>query len=232
MGYIIVIEGTDGCGKQTQTTKLYERLVEEGYSVMRHSFPAYDSPSSGPVKMYLNGEFGASDMSLDAYQASSLYAVDRLCTYNKSLKEFYEQGGIIVFDRYVSSNMLHQAGKIADLAERDRYLDWLDNLEFDTLKLPRPNKTIFLEVPVEISYKLAAARTENKNGKEKDIHELSPDHLERAYSSGKYVASKYHWETIHCSNGDNLRAIDDIHNDIYNCIIGELKDNFKKSIKK
>ena len=96
MGYIIVIEGTDGSGKRTQTTRLYERLLSEGYNVRMQSFPNYDSMSSGGVKMYLNGDFGDTDMSLDAYQASSLYAVDRLCTYNKDLKAFYENGGIIV----------------------------------------------------------------------------------------------------------------------------------------
>lgn len=218
MGYIIVIEGTDGCGKQTQTAKLYDRLVGLGYRVVRQSFPAYDSPSSGPVKMYLGGELGSNDMALDAYQASSLYAVDRLCTYQKDLKKFYENGGIILFDRYVSSNMLHQAGKISDIDERDKFLEWLDALEFETLKLPRANKTIFLDVPVEISYKLASARAEQKSGEKKDIHELSPDHLHRSYEAGKYVSKKYNWITIPCTDGEALRSIEDIHEDIFNAI--------------
>ncbi len=218
MGYIIVIEGTDGCGKQTQTAKLYDRLVGLEYKVIRQSFPAYDSPSSGPVKMYLGGELGSNDMALDAYQASSLYAVDRLCTYQKDLKKFYEDGGIILFDRYVSSNMLHQAGKISDLNARDKFLDWLDQLEFETLKLPRANKTIFLDVPVEISYKLASARAEQKSGEKKDIHELSPDHLNRSYEAGKYVSKKYGWTIIPCTSGEALRSIEDIHEDIFNAV--------------
>lgn len=227
MGYIVVIEGTDGCGKQTQTSKLHDRLVEMGYSVKRQSFPAYSSPSSGPVKMYLGGELGSNDMSLDAYQASSLYAVDRLCTYYKDLKDFYDAGGIILFDRYVSSNMLHQAGKISDLNERDKFLKWLDELEFDTLKLPRANKTIFLDVPVEISYKLASARAEQKSGEKKDIHELSPDHLQRSYEAGKYVADKYGWTVIPCTDGEQLRSIEDIHEDIFEAVSKELPKESK-----
>ncbi|MBE5739067.1 MAG: thymidylate kinase [Clostridiales bacterium] len=228
MGYIIVIEGTDGCGKQTQTTKLYERLVGLGYNVMRQSFPAYDSASSGPVKMYLGGELGSSDMSLDAYQASSLYAVDRLCTYYKDLKGFYENGGVILFDRYVSSNMLHQAGKIRDRVEVDKFLEWLDALEFGTLKLPRPDRVVFLDVPVEISFKIASAREEQKNGKAKDIHELNPEHLQRSYESGKYVAEKYGWTTIPCVEGDGLRTIDSIHADIFDAVIADLKVKMDK----
>lgn len=225
MGYIVVIEGTDGCGKQTQTTKLYDRLTEMGYKVKRQSFPAYDSPSSGPVKMYLGGELGSNDMALDAYQASSLYAVDRLCTYQKDLKAFYEAGGIILFDRYVSSNMLHQAGKISDLKERDKFLKWLDELEFNTLKLPRADKTIFLDVPVEISFRLASERTEQKSGEKKDIHELSPDHLYRSYEAGKYVAGKYGWTVIPCTDGENLRSIGDIHEDIFGAVAEEFQSN-------
>lgn len=227
MGYIIVIEGTDGCGKQTQTTRLYERLESMGYKVMRQSFPNYDSPSSAPVKMYLGGELGETDMSVDPYQASTLYAVDRLCTYLKDLKAFYEDGGIILFDRYVSSNMLHQAGKIEDKVEVDKFLEWLDTLEFDTLKLPRANKTIFLDVPVDISFQIASARDEQKSGEKKDIHELNPDHLRRSYESGKYVADKYDWITIPCTEGGELRSIDSIHEDIFSAVIKDIEANIQ-----
>lgn len=223
MGYIIVIEGTDGSGKRTQTEKLYNRLLSEGYNVRMQSFPNYDSPSASPVKMYLNGEFGSDDKSLDAYQASSLYAVDRLCTYNKDLKNFYENDGIIIFDRYVESNMLHQAGKIRDEVETDKFLDWLDELEFGTLKLPRANKVIFLDVPVEISMNLAKARGEYKSSTEKDIHESSEGHLLNAYNSGKFVSKKYNWEVIDCVYNGEIRAIDDIAEKIYSRVIEDLR---------
>lgn len=209
MGYIISIEGTDGCGKQTQTHALYERLKNLGYNVRIQSFPNYDSPSSALVKMYLGGEFGG-EKSLDAYQASALYAVDRLCTYQKDLKEFYENGGIILFDRYVQSNMLHQAGKISDRNEVDKFLDWLERLEFGDFKLPRPNKIIYLDIPVEVSQALANARQEFKTGKAKDIHEQDPDHMRRAYESGKYVREKYGWEVINCTENGKMKTIEEI----------------------
>ena len=164
MGYIIVIEGTDGSGKQTQSIKLYERLKSEGYSVIRQSFPNYESDSSAPVKMYLGGQLCKSASELDAKQTSVLFAVDRLCTYMKELKEHYEAGGIIILDRYTQSNMLHQAGKIHDRYERDKFLDWLDKFEFEELKLPRADKVIFLDVPPEVSMRLAHERSNLKAG--------------------------------------------------------------------
>jgi len=223
MGYIIVIEGTDGCGKQTQTERLFNRLKDEGYNVRTQSFPNYTSPSSSPVKMYLGGEFGESDMSLDAYQASVLFTIDRLCTYNKDLKDFYENDGIIIFDRYVESNMLHQAGKIQDLNERDKYLDWLDELEFETLKLPRPNKIIFLDVSVDVSLALARARESLKAQTAIDIHEKNSEHIYKAYESGKYVCNKYNWDTIDCVSNGNMRTIEDISDEIYNLVINDIK---------
>ena len=210
MGYIIVIEGTDGCGKQTQTKALFERLKADGLRVMTCSFPNYDSPSCAPVKMYLGGELCAKASDMDAYQTSALFAVDRLCTYQKDLKEFYENGGIILFDRYVQSNMLHQAGKISDRNEVDKFLDWLERLEFGDFKLPRPNKIIYLDIPVEVSQALANARQEFKTGKAKDIHEQDPDHMRRAYESGKYVREKYGWEVIDCTENGKIKTIEQI----------------------
>ena len=221
LGYVIVIEGTDGCGKQTQTKALYERLIAQGYNVRVQSFPNYDSPSASPVKMYLGGEFGG-EKSVDPYQASSLYAVDRLCTYLKDLKDFYEKGGIILFDRYVQSNMLHQAGKIGDRVEVDKFLAWLDELEFETLKLPRPNKVIYLDVPLEISQALARARVGLKAGTSKDIHEADEGHMRRAYESGKYVREKYGWEVINCTENGKMKSIEDISDNIWSRVYPDI----------
>lgn len=211
MGYIVVIEGTDGSGKQTQAAKLYEKLKAQGHNVIRQSFPNYDSQSSAPVKMYLGGELCDRADEMDAYQTSSLFAVDRLCTYMKDLKVHYEAGGIIILDRYTQSNMLHQAGKIKDIAQRDKYLDWLDNFEFNELKLPRADKVIFLDVPPEVSMRLARERGELKVGKTKDIHEQDSNHLIDAYNSGKYVAQKYDWDIIDCVSNGNIKSIEEIH---------------------
>ena len=218
MGYIIVIEGTDGSGKQTQATKLCERLKADGVNVIRASFPNYDSPSSAPVKMYLGGELCEHADEFDAYQTSTLFAVDRLCTYQRDLKAHYEEGGIIILDRYTQSNMLHQAGKIKDKAERDKFLDWLDNFEFNELKLPRADKVIFLDVPPEVSMRLARERGELKAGTKQDIHEKDNTHLIDAYNSGKYVATKYSWDVINCVENDKLKLIDEIHNEIMQAI--------------
>lgn len=230
MGYIVVIEGTDGSGKQTQTELLTERLKKGGVEVRRQSFPNYDSPSSAPVKMYLGGEFGDSDQSLDAYQASTLFGVDRLCTYNKDLKDFYEQGGVIIFDRYVESNMLHQAGKLRDKTEVDKFCEWLDQLEFGTLKLPRPNKVIFLDVPVEVSTRLAHARAGLKANTAKDIHEQNPEHLVHAYNAGMYMCDKYGWDKINCTVDGNMRSIEDISNEIFAHVYADLIKNQDKSL--
>ena len=225
MGYIIVIEGTDGCGKNTQAKLLVERLEGAGRNVKLCSFPQYDSPSSAPVKMYLNGEFGDLN-SLDAYQSSVLYAVDRLCTYNKDLKEFYEAGGVIVMDRYVYSNMLHQASKIKNKTEVDSYLDWLEEFEFGYLKLPRADKVLFLDVPVEISQRLKEERA-YKSGTTKDVHEEDVNHLRNAYNSGKYVSQKYGWNVISCVDGEELKSIEEI-SDLIWCTIKDGLPNKKE----
>jgi len=222
MGYIVVIEGTDGCGKQTQSKALYNRIKDLGLDVRIQSFPNYDSPSASPVKMYLGGEFGK-DTSMDAYQASALYAVDRLCTYMKGLKEFYENGGIIVMDRYVQSNMLHQAGKIQDRKEVDKYLKWLDNLEFGDFKLPRPDKVIFLDVPLEVSKALMEERGILKSNTKKDVHEENSDHLRKAYESGKYCSEKLGWQTIPCTKDGKIKSIEEISELIWSVVWPDLQ---------
>lgn len=210
----LVIEGTDGCGKKTQSEKLLARLQNLGINCIRQSFPNYDSPSSGPVKMYLNGDLGDS-RELTSMQASALYAVDRLCTMKK-LEGYIKDGGSIVFDRYVSSNMLHQTANIKDDVERDKVLEEIEHFEYDVLGLPRPDVVFFLDMPVEYSQKLANARAELKSGNSKDILESDTEHLQNAYHSGKFSANKYGWEVIPCVDVDgNLRSIEDISDEIY-----------------
>ena len=214
-GQIIVIEGTDGSGKATQAKLLFEFLKAKGENVVLQSFPNYESKSSGPVKMYLAGEFGDNANALDAYQASILYATDRLCTMQK-LKEHLENGGCIVLDRYTQSNMIHQAGKIKDEKERDEFLNWLNELEFETLKLPKPDVVLFLDVPVEVSKRLANERANLKAGTKKDIHESDKNHLQNANNAGKYVAKKFGWKRVDCTENGKIKSIDEIHKLIKN----------------
>jgi dTMP kinase len=210
---LISIEGTDGSGKKTQVKKLHDYLKSKKYNVITVSFPNYDSPSSGPAKMYLSGEFGQNADCFNEYQASAIYAVDRMCSMKKILSEL-ERDTIILFDRYVQSNMIHQGGKIQDEERLDAYLEWLDDLEFGKLQLPRPDKVIFLDVPVEISFKITSAREQLKMGEtfEFDIHERDKKHLVDSYLAGKYVAEKYGWDVINCvKKANELKSIDEIH---------------------
>ena len=125
MGKLFVIDGTDGSGKQTQFAKLQERLSKEKIDYKTVSFPNYDSPSSSLVKMYLSGEFGSDAKKISPYIASTFYAADRFATFKKQYEEYYNNGGIILADRYTTANMVHQAGKIHDKEERKKFLDWL-----------------------------------------------------------------------------------------------------------
>ena len=214
---LFVIEGTDGCGKKTQSQLLAKRLAEIGENVVIQSYPDYDSPACMPVKMYLRGDFGDASC-FSAYQANALYAVDRLCSMQKH-KEHIKNGGTIIFDRYVQSTMLHQAGLISDVAERDKFLQYVDNFEFDVLQLPRLDMVIFLDVPVEVSLKLIAGRKEYKSGSDKDIYEEDKNHLQNAYNAGKYVANKFGWTVIDCVKGGEILPIEEISNKIFNAIM-------------
>ena len=131
MGKLFVIDGTDGSGKQTQFEKLKEHLKKDNIDFKVVSFPNYESPSSSLVKMYLSGEFGNNAKDVSPYIASTFYAVDRFATYKKEFEEFYKNGGVVLADRYTTANMVHQAGKIDDLVEREKFLDWVENFEFN-----------------------------------------------------------------------------------------------------
>ena len=208
-GKLIVIEAGDGSGKATQTQKLFEHLSSKNYKVRKVSFPDYDSPSSSLIKMYLNGDFGTHADDVDAYAASTFYAVDRYASYRMNWKKFYEAGEIILADRYTTSNMVHQAVKIADDNERENFLNWLDDFEYVKLKLPRPDLVIFLDMPPEISEKLIKERNRT------DIHEKDFNYLRRCYNSYKELAQKYDWITINCSIDNEPRTIVEIHEDIF-----------------
>ena len=219
MGKIFVIDGTDGSGKQTQLQKLKERLEKEKIDYRVVSFPNYDSKTSTLVKMYLSGEFGKNAKEISPYIASTFYAADRYATFQTEYKEYYENGGIILADRYTTSSMIHQAGKIKDKEEREKFLKWLWDFEFNLYGLPIPTEVFFLNMPVEKSLELIANR-ENKFTHEtkKDIHESDKNHLLDAYSAACDVAKDYNWHEVICVKDDKIRTIEDIHEEIYNVI--------------
>ena len=216
MGKIFVIDGTDGSGKQTQFERLKNRLTEEGIDYRTVSFPNYDSPSSSLVKMYLSGEFGENAKDVSPYIASTFYAADRYATYTTKYKEYYENGGIILADRYTTANMVHQAGKIQDKEEREKFLNWLWNLEFELYGLPVPAEVFFLKMPPEKALELIKNR-ENKftHSAQKDIHERDKSHITDSFNAACSVAQKYNWYTVECIKDGQVRTIDDIHEEIY-----------------
>ena len=211
-GKLIVIEGSDGSGKAIQTKKLFERLISENHAVKKISFPNYNSNSSALIKMYLNGDFGTHADDVDPYAASTFYAVDRYASYRTEWKKFFEDDEIILADRYTTSNMIHQAVKIADNFEREKFLEWLDDFEFVKLKLPRPDLVIFLNMPPNVSEKLIKERNRN------DIHEKDFDYLRRCYSAYNELTKKFGWIKINCSDNDSPRSIEEIHENIFNVV--------------
>ena len=216
MGKLFVIDGTDGSGKQTQFQKLQERLDKEGIEYKTVSFPNYDSPSSSLVKMYLSGEFGENAKDVSPYIASTFYAADRYATYKKDLEEYYNNGGLILADRYTTANMVHQAGKISDEKEREKFLDWLWDFEFNLYGLPVPTEAFFLNMPPEYAFKLMENR-KNKFTHEdkKDIHESDKNHIIDSYNAACSLVDKYNWYEVKCVKEDKLRTIEDIHEEIY-----------------
>ncbi len=218
MGKLFAIDGTDGSGKQTQFDKLCERLTKQGIDFRTVSFPNYDSDSSALVKMYLAGDFGKDAKDVSAYIASTFYAADRYATFKtQGYEEYYNNGGIILADRYTTANMVHQAGKIADPKERQKFLDWLWDFEFNLYSLPIPTKVFFLNMPVEYSLKLIQDR-ENKitHQAQKDIHERDKSHLIDSYNAACSLADQYDWYEVKCVKDGNIRTIDDIHEEIFN----------------
>ncbi|MBQ9267113.1 MAG: thymidylate kinase [Clostridia bacterium] len=217
MSKIFVVDGTDGSGKQTQIEKLCSRMEAEGIPYAKYAFPRYENPSSTLVKMYLAGEFGSNAQEINPYITSLFYAVDRYACYKQEMEKAIEDGKVILLDRYTTANMVHQAGKISDLAERDKFLDWLYELEFGLIGLPLPTEVFFLDMPLEKAKELMANRP-NKitHEKKKDIHESSEEHLKAAYNAGVYVAEKYHWyHVLCCAEDGSVRPIDEIHEEIY-----------------
>lgn len=215
-GKLFIIEGLDGSGKETQTKKLYERLQQEGYKIKKVEFPNYKSDSSALVKMYLNGEFGKNADDVNAYISSTFYAVDRYASYKTEWEDFYQEGGIILADRYTSSNMIHQASKIDDQKERQEFLDWLEALEFDMYCIPRPDKVIFINMPPSYSSMLMAKRDNKITGEaKKDIHESDLGYLTKSYTSAMEIAKVYKWPIIDCVEENKLLSIDTIHDKIY-----------------
>jgi len=216
-GKLIVIEsGTDASGKETQTRLLFDRLIKDGHKVKKITFPDYDSRSSELVKMYLEGMFGDKPKDVNPYVASTFYAVDRYASYKVDWKKDLEDGVIIIADRYTTSNMVHQAAKFDNEEDKEEFLDWLYELEFIKMELPEPDEVIFLNMDVKSSLKLMKNRSNKITGEaQKDIHEKDSKYMEESYNNALWVAKKYNWNFVECTENGEIKSIEDIHEDVY-----------------
>lgn len=218
-GKLIVIEGLDGSGKATQSNLVYEKLLSQGKQVRKVSFPAYESQSSALVKMYLAGRFGKDPGDVNAYAASTFFAVDRYASYKADWGQFYEAGGIVIADRYTTSNAVHQCSKLPR-DQWDGYIRWLFDFEFDLMGIPAPDTVVYLRVDPAVSQKLMTARYQGDESK-KDIHESNLDYLAKSREAAEYCAQKLNWKTVSCTQGDAMRTIEEIHKEVMDLIEGE-----------
>lgn len=216
------MEGLDGSGKSTQTALLEKYLADKNIGFKKIKLPDYESPSSTLVNMYLGGEFGKDASDVNAYAASAFYAVDRFASFKLKWKKEYEDGTLILADRYATSNSIYQMEKI-DEASWDSYLEWTEDFEYDKIGIPRPDLVIFLDMPVEISQKLMTSRYNGDEGK-KDVHEANVTFLNSCRKSALYAAKKQGWKVVPCSKDDKPLSIEEIHNTVVKIVNEELEN--------
>ncbi len=222
MGKLIVFEGTDGSGKSTQFSLLTKRLQAIGKEFRTMVFPQYSEQSSALIRMYLGGEFGTRPTDVNSYAASTFYAVDRFASYRKVWKKYYEEGGLMLSDRYTTSNAVHQASKVVP-EEREAFFHWLYDFEYEKMELPKPDLVIYLDVPTELTGQLMRKR-EAETKTNADIHEQHLDYLRLCRSTGLEAAECYGWNRIHCAKDGKMRSIEDIHNEIFALVMKCLEE--------
>lgn len=214
-GKFIVLEGTDGCGKGTQTELLIDYLKKKNIPVEKLDFPNYGHAGAYFVEQYLNGKYGSAQQ-VSAELASLFFAMDRFDLKTQILNSLEEEK-IIVSNRYVSSNAGHQGGKIKDPKERQKFLDWLYNLEYEICGIPKPDYQIYLHIPAEIAQELVDKKSarEYLAGKKRDIHEEDKEHLKNAEESYNYLFEKESgWEKVECMNQNEILSVEEIHNKV------------------
>lgn len=221
-GKLIVLEGTDGSGKSTQFSLLCRRMEAEGRPFHRIVFPQYQEPSSALVRMYLGGEFGSSPSDVNPYAASTFYAVDRYAAWKKVWGRDYAAGKQILSDRYTTSNAVHQASKEPE-DRRQEFLKWLYDFEYDRLGLPRPDLTLYLDVPTDFTEQLLRHREQDTHTSA-DIHERNSAYLASCRRAGRAAAEYYGWTIISCTENGKMRSIEDIHEEIYRHVAACLED--------
>lgn len=216
MGKLIVLEGTDGSGKATQCAALEEALKKQGISCRKVEFPQYSEDSSALIRMYLAGQFGSRPTDVNAYAASTFYAVDRYASYKKDWGSFYEAGGVILADRYTTSNAVHQGSKLQG-EERKKFFKWLFDFEYGLMGLPAPDMVIYLDVPVEQTGRNMRHRQE-ETGTSADIHEKDTEYLRQCRMAAAEAAEMFSWRRIACTDHETMRPIEDIHREVLGAV--------------
>lgn len=220
-GLFVVIDGTDGSGKGTQTTRLRDRLVAAGRDVVLVDFPRYGTPSAYFVERYLRGEYGELK-DVDAYRASIFYALDRFDAA-PDIRAALDRGAVVISNRYVSANKGHQMAKVADAAERRRFLGWVNELEYGVLGVPKPDLSILLHVPADVGFDLVAKKDERAylNGRTRDLHEADREHLraaEAAFLSLVTLDTAERWTVLECVEAGRLLAIDEVERRVWDVV--------------
>ena len=216
MGKLIVLEGTDGSGKATQCQALYETLLAEGLTPRKIEFPRYSERSSALIQMYLGGAFGTQPADVNAYAASTFFSVDRYASYKQDWGKFYEDGGLVLADRYTTSNAVHQGSKLPP-EEQEAYFQWLFDFEYRLLGLPQPDLVIYLDVPVDQTKKNMHHRQADTNTTG-DIHETNTDYLMACRLAAGVAADRFGWKRIPCVENGTMRSIEDIHKEVYSAV--------------
>ena len=216
MGKLIIFEGLDGSGKGTQTELACQSLRQKGYDPLKIPFPDYESESSALVKMYLSGQFGQKPDDVNAYAASTFYAVDRYASYKTSWGAAYRSNSLIISDRYTTSNAVHQCSKLPPM-HWDGFLEWLFDFEYKKLGLPAPDAVIYLAVDPDVSQRLIAERY-NGDQTKMDIQEKDTEYLARSRAAAEYCARKLGWKRIECTTVADgvktIRSVEDIHAEV------------------
>lgn len=219
-GRLIVFEGTDGSGKATQTALLCQTLAERGIPFRRLEFPRYREESSALIRLYLAGAFGSKPGDVNAYAASTFYSVDRYASYRQDWGPFYENGGLVIADRYTTSNAVHQTPKLPP-EQREQFLDWLFDFEYRLLGLPRPSRVVYLDVPTELSEQMMRRR-EQQTHTTADIHEQDEAYLRACRESAELIVRRCGWEKISCAQNGVLRTAEEIHREVLQRLEGLL----------
>ena len=213
MGKLIVLEGTDGSGKSTQLELLAARLEREKTDFQRLRFPRYDKDSSALIRMYLGGEFGGRPTDVNPFAASLFFAVDRYASYAQDWKDYYAKGGLLISDRYTTSNAVHQGSKLTGSAQRE-FFGWLYDTEFEKMRLPKPDLVILLDLPIALSREMLRHR-EADTHTTADIHEKNTAYLESCRAAAAAAAEYYGWAVVNCAKDGKVRSVEDIHEEIY-----------------